>query len=71
MESYKVYYRDYKNSEVYLIGVLPERRKDPKRDRPFLSIVRWAKILFKEIVPDINGIFVFKKPFHSGTNKPY
>ena len=60
-ETYEIYYRDYKEKKTYFFGVLPERRKNGKRDRSLASIVRWGRVLFKGTVRDPNGIFALRR----------
>jgi hypothetical protein len=60
MNTYEVYYRDYKKRETLHLGCLPERRKDPTRDRSQASIVRWARAVFGGAFADPNAIFVVK-----------
>jgi len=57
MVAYEFYWRDsVKGSE--LIGILPERRKDPKRISQE-SIMNWGKMILGEYV-DVNDIFFIK-----------
>ena len=56
---YNVHYQDYKNKSKEMIGVLVERRKDPKRRSPLIqSALKWAKIEFGQLVKDADAIFI-------------
>ena len=56
---YEVYYRDYKKNSTDLIGVLTERRNDPKRQKDLVpSALKWARIAFRGLVLDANAIFI-------------
>jgi len=56
---YNVHYQDYKNKSKEMIGVLVERRKDPKRRSTLIqSALKWAKIEFGQLVKDANAIFI-------------
>ena len=57
MVAYEFYWRD--STKGYeLIGILPERRKDPKRISQE-SIMNWGKMILGEYV-DENDIFFIK-----------
>jgi hypothetical protein len=59
---YNVHYQDYKNKSKKMIGVLAERRKDPRRGSTLIqSALKWAKIEFGQFVKDANAIFVKKR----------
>lgn len=59
MVIYNVHYQDYKNKSKEMIGVLVERRKDPKRRSTLIqSALKWAKIEFGQLVKDANAIFI-------------
>ena len=74
---YNVQYRDYKNKSKEMIGVLTERRKDPRRGSTLIqSALKWAKIEFGQLVKDANAIFIEKtlelirkNPYTSRSNK--
>jgi hypothetical protein len=56
---YEVYYRDYRNNSTDLIGVLTERRNDPKRQKDlFPSALKWARKEFRGLFADANAIFI-------------
>jgi hypothetical protein len=56
---YQVYYRDYKNNCTDLIGVLTERRNDPKRQKDLIpSALKWARKEFRGLFADANAIFI-------------
>jgi hypothetical protein len=56
---YNVHYQDYKNKSKEMIGVLVERRKDPRRGSTLIqSALKWAKIEFAQLVKDANAIFI-------------
>jgi hypothetical protein len=54
MVAYQFYLRNAKGDE--LIGILPERRKDPKRITPE-SIMNWGRILGDGAGIDVNNIY--------------
>ena len=54
MVVYEFYWRDEEGRE-HLIGILPERRKDPQRISSE-SIMNWGKIIASDHI-DINKIF--------------
>lgn len=54
MVAYEFYLRN--GSDDKLIGVLPERRKDPKRITPE-SIMNWGRILGKSAGIDAKSIY--------------
>lgn len=59
---YNVHYRDYKNKKTEIVGVLTERRKDPRRGSTLIqSALKWAKIEFGQLVKDANAIFIEKR----------
>jgi len=57
MVAYEFYWRNGKKGNE-LIGILPERRKDPKRISQE-SVMNWGKIILGECV-DENDIFFIK-----------
>lgn len=61
---YKVYLCDDKMNASELIGVLPERRTDPKRIDPkridIESVVKWSEAVFGETI-DVNGFFFLQE----------
>ena len=57
MVAYEFYWRD-STKGFELIGILPERRKDPKRISQ-ASIMNWGKLILGEYV-DENDIFFIK-----------
>jgi len=57
MVAYEFYWRD-STKGFELIGILPERRKDPKRISQ-ASIMNWGKMILGEYV-DENDIFFIK-----------
>ena len=46
MTAYEFYYRDEKGKE-HFIGILPERRKDPKRITKE-SVLNWGRVVIGE-----------------------
>ena len=54
MVAYEFYLRN--EEEDKLIGILPERRKDPKRITPE-SIMNWGKLLSNSAGIDANNIY--------------
>jgi len=54
MVAYEFYLRDEKGDKLF--GVLPERRKDPKRITPE-SIMNWGRILSENTGIDANSIY--------------
>ena len=58
MIAYEFYWRDAIKGYQF-IGILPERRKNPKRIT-YESIINWGKTLLGEDI-DINDIFFVKK----------
>jgi hypothetical protein len=59
MMVYKVYLCDDKMNASELIGVLPERRTDPKRI-DIESVVKWSEAVFGETI-DVNGFFFLQE----------
>lgn len=54
MVSYEFYLADAEE-EFHLLGILPERRKDPLRMTP-KSIMKWGKLVVGDSV-DVNKIY--------------
>jgi hypothetical protein len=59
---YDVYYCDYKNKTMEMMGALTERRKDPRRQKDLmLSALRWMRTQFGGFVKDSNAIIIMRK----------
>jgi hypothetical protein len=54
MTAYEFYYRDEKGKE-HFIGILPERRRDPKRITKE-SVLNWGWMVIGE-TPDVKDIY--------------
>jgi len=54
MVAYEFYFRNEKEDKLF--GILPERRKDPKRITPE-SIMNWGKILSENTGIDASSIY--------------
>lgn len=50
--------RDYKGKEGNVIGFLPERRTDPRREQGSKSLLKLAHKIFKGTVKDIHSIWL-------------
>lgn len=50
--------RDYKEKKSVLLGFLPERRKDPTREKGRKSLLKLAHKTFDGIVEDIHSIWL-------------
>jgi hypothetical protein len=68
MIAYKFYMRDETNVDQ-LIGILPERRKNPKRIT-LESIINWAKEILGDDV-NLNNIFYITKTVDENTGEIY
>ena len=55
MVSYEFYWRD-EFGETHLIGILPERRKDPDRINNE-SVMNWVKKVIGDNIIEVNNIF--------------
>ncbi len=55
MLSYEFYWRD-EFGETHLIGILPERRKDPHRINNE-SVMNWVKKVVGDNIKEVNNIF--------------
>ena len=55
MVSYEFYLRD-QVGEIHLIGILPERRKDPHRITN-KSVMKWVKKVIGKDNKEVNNIF--------------
>jgi hypothetical protein len=55
---YKVFYRDYELKKGELMAALSERRKGLRGRSQLESGIRWAKLMFGQMVKDKNAIFV-------------
>jgi len=55
MVSYEFYWRD-EFGEIHLIGILPERRKDPDRINNE-SVMNWVKKVIGDNIIEVNNIF--------------
>jgi len=56
MIAYEFYYADDKD-EFHLLGILPERRKDPSRIT-HESIIKWGKLIVGNSIQDKNIYFI-------------
>jgi len=54
MTAYEFYYRDERGKE-HFIGILPERRKDPKRITRE-SVLNWGRMVIGES-PDVTDLY--------------
>ena len=50
--------KDYKEKNSNLLGFLPERRLDPKREKGGKSLLKLAHKIYGGIVRDIHSIFL-------------
>ena len=66
MEAYEFYWRDEKGKE-HFIGILPERRKDPKRITN-KSIMNWMRKILGEVT-DLNDIFFITIKMDKGSGE--
>jgi hypothetical protein len=66
MMAYKIYWHDPVKG-YQLIGVLPERRKNPARITEG-SIINWGRKFFGKSL-DINGIFILQLKIDKNTGK--
>ena len=55
---YKVFYKDYELKKGELMAALTERRKGSRGRSQLESGIRWAKLMFGQMVKDKNAIFV-------------
>jgi hypothetical protein len=55
---YKVFYKNYEFKKGELLGVLTERRKDMRGRSKVESGLKWAKLVFGQMVRDKHTIFV-------------
>jgi hypothetical protein len=55
---YKVFYKDYELKKGELMAALAERRKGSRGRSELESGIRWAKLMFGQMVKDKNAIFV-------------
>jgi hypothetical protein len=55
---YKVFYKDYELKKGELMAVLTERRRGSRGRSQFESGIRWAKLMFGQMVKDKNAIFI-------------
>ena len=55
---YKVFYKNYELKTDELMAALTERRKSSRGRSQLESGVRWAKLMFGQMVKDKNAIFV-------------
>jgi len=60
---YKVFFKDDELKKEDLIGVLAERRKDLRGETRFESGLRWARVLFADLVKDRQTIFIVPNEF--------
>ncbi len=66
MEAYEFYWRDSQGND-HLIGILPERRKDPKRITN-KSIMNWVRKILGEIT-DLYDIFFIAIKIDKGSGE--
>ncbi len=66
MEAYEFYWRDSYGKD-HSIGILPERRKDPKRITN-KSIMNWGRKILGEII-DFNDIFFIAISIDKGSGE--
>ena len=55
---YKVLYKNYELKQGQLVGALAERRKDLRGKSKVESGLKWAKLVFGQMVEDKQAIFV-------------
>ena len=55
---YKVFYKDYELKKDELMAALTERRKGSRGRSELESGIRWARLMFGQMVKDKNAIFV-------------
>lgn len=55
---YKVLFKNYELKQDQLMGALAERRKDLRGKNSVESGLRWAKLVFGQMVRDKQAIFV-------------
>jgi type II secretory pathway predicted ATPase ExeA len=58
---YKVYSKDYKLKQGKMLGVLVERRKDLRGQKPLESGLKWAKVAFSSSLEKKQLIFIVPK----------
>jgi len=58
MITYKVMYKNYELKQGELMGALVERRKDSRGKSRVESGLKWAKLVFGQMVEDKQAIFV-------------
>jgi hypothetical protein len=61
MTLYKVLYKNYKLRKGELLGMLPEKRKNLRGESPSESGMRWARLVFGNLVKDKQAIFIVSK----------
>jgi hypothetical protein len=64
MVIYKVFYKNYEFKKGELMGVFVERRKDLRGKSRLESGLRWAKLMFGQMVRDKHAIFVVPQDFN-------
>jgi len=55
---YKVFYKDYELNKGELMAALTERRRGLRGRSQLESGIRWAKLMFGQMVKDKNAIFI-------------
>ncbi len=58
LKGYNVMEKNYKEGKSNLIGFLPERRKNPERERGRKAILKLAHKMFSGTVKDIHSIYL-------------
>jgi len=65
---YKVFYKNYELKRGELMGMLIERRKDLRGLTQIESGLRWARLIFGQMVKDKKAMFVVPNELKLETN---
>ncbi|MGZ3539247.1 MAG: hypothetical protein ACXVAB_14600 [Thermodesulfobacteriota bacterium] len=65
---YKVFYKDFEHKKGDLIGILIERRKNPRGMTLAESGLRWAKLTFGKLEKNGKPIFVIPNEMDLGND---
>jgi len=68
MVVYKVFYKNYELKRGELMGMLIERRKDLRGLTQIESGLRWARLIFGQMVKDKKAMFVVPNELKLETN---
>jgi len=66
---YVVFRKDYEHRKGELLGMLVERRNDPRGETQWESGLKWARLAFGHLVKDKRDIFVFPKELKISEDK--